>query len=240
MTYITNLFLDALPAQEREPLLGMLTPVTLAFDQVLFEPDRLIRHIYFPIDAVIGCFSPLKTSKLEVCLFGRDGIIGAPAIARGFAKSGAVVRIAGQALKGDAASCGKYFLSNQQLLEKLLRHQTAVFDHANQAATCIAFHSSERRLAQWLARVVDLHGPEFSITQSHIADSLGVRRTTVSALAKQLLNNGVLHYARGHIQIPNIQKLRSMACECHGAITNNYRSLLREVRGPRSTPPQSL
>lgn len=242
MTYQTNLFLDALPAEDREPLLTMLTPVTLAFDQVLFEPRQPIRHIYLPINAVIGTFAALKSPRVEVCLLGRDGIVGTPAIERGAAKSGAIVRIAGHALRGDAAEFRKYFLTNRRLLYLLLSYQTAVFDHANQAAACIALHPAESRLAHWLTRVSDLHGLQFTITQSHIADSIAVRRTTVSELANQFREKGVLNYSRGRIEIRNIEKLRGMACECHRAITSNYRSLLREVRGRRngSTLHQSL
>lgn len=242
MTYKTNLFLDALPAEDREPLLAMLTPVTLAFDQILFEPDQPIRHIYLPIDAVIGTFAAVKKSRVEVCLFGRDGIVGTLAIGRGVEKSGAVVRIAGRALRGNAAQLRRYFSTNQRLLYRLLSYQTAVFDHALQAAACIALHSAESRFAHWLMRVADLHGPEFVITQAQIADSIALRRTTVSVLANQLREKGALSYSRGRIEVRNIEKLRSMACECHGAITSNYRSLLREVRGGRSgsTPQQSL
>ena len=55
---------------------------------------------------------------------------------------------------------------------------------------------------------------------------LGVRRTSVSLVAHTLQQAGMIKYARGRIQITNLEGLRETACECYGTVNSNYRALL--------------
>jgi hypothetical protein len=47
---------------------------------------------------------------------------------------------------------------------------------------------------------------------------LGVRRTTVTLLAQQLQNRGIVRYSRGRITILDRLGLESCACACYRAI----------------------
>ncbi len=44
----SNKLLPALPGREREQLLSHPEQVGLGVDDILYEPDRPIRHVYFP------------------------------------------------------------------------------------------------------------------------------------------------------------------------------------------------
>jgi hypothetical protein len=47
---------------------------------------------------------------------------------------------------------------------------------------------------------------------------LGVRRTTVTAIARSLQRRGVIRYSRGRILIVDRDKLKKLACECYEAM----------------------
>lgn len=55
-------------------------------------------------------------------------------------------------------------------------------------------------------------------THDQIAFFLGVHRPSVTIIAQDLRNNGIIDYLRGRIFILDRQKLEASACECYSAI----------------------
>jgi Crp-like helix-turn-helix protein len=54
---------------------------------------------------------------------------------------------------------------------------------------------------------------------------LGVRRTTVTLLAQELQQLGVIRYSRGKITLLDRKKLEAWACECYEALKRENLSL---------------
>jgi Mn-dependent DtxR family transcriptional regulator len=83
------------------------------------------------------------------------------------------------------------------------------------------------RLARWLLRARDLsQNNSLPFTQEFLAEMLGVRRTSVSTVAHTLQQAGLLKYARGRIQITDLDGLRESACECYETVSKHYATLL--------------
>ncbi len=102
---IPNQLLAALPRKAYGELLSGLTPVTLAFGDVLYEPRQLITHVYFPGDSMVSLLTLVEDHlALEVGLVGREGVVGA-ALALGITHSPvrALVQGGGSAMRMDAA-----------------------------------------------------------------------------------------------------------------------------------------
>jgi Mn-dependent DtxR family transcriptional regulator len=59
-----------------------------------------------------------------------------------------------------------------------------------------------------------------------MAELLGVRRTTVTLVAKTLQKAGLIHYRRGHIRIQDLDGLRESACECYAILKAHSDRLL--------------
>ena len=55
---------------------------------------------------------------------------------------------------------------------------------------------------------------------------LGVRRTSVTAVAHSLQAAGLIKYARGKIQIVDHAGLQKNACECYATVKRHYARLL--------------
>ena len=95
------------------------------------------------------------------------------------------------------------------------------------AAACNVTHVIESRLARWLLRAADLRGSdELPLTQEYIAQMLGVRRTSVTVVARTLQEAGMIRYKRGHINLIDVPALQETACECYHTVKMNYDALL--------------
>lgn len=84
-------------------------------------------------------------------------------------------------------------------------------------------HSGRRRLARLLLQIQDrAHGNSVvNLTQEMLANVLGVQRTTVTAAALELQEEGLIAYRRGRLDIRQRDGLEHSACECYGAIRDN-------------------
>ena len=77
----------------------------------------------------------------------------------------------------------------------------------------------QSRLCRWLLRARDLSGSDnLHFTQEFLAEMLGVRRTSVTAVALTLQHAGLIKYSRGNIRILNDEGLQDAAWECYEAV----------------------
>src|SRR5512133_1169065 len=98
---IANSLLAALPRKDYQRLLLAFKPVTLVFGEVLYEPGKPIRHVYFPGTSMVSLLTRIDGHPaLEIGLIGREGMIGIP-VALGIRDSPvrAVVQGTGSALR---------------------------------------------------------------------------------------------------------------------------------------------
>ena len=106
-----------------------------------------------------------------------------------------------------------------------------MYAQAQQSAACFASHQVEARLCRWLLRARDLSGSDnLPFTQEYLGEMLGVRRTSVTAVAHTLQEAGLIKYARGKIQILDGKALQESACECYGSVKSLYEKLIGPIR----------
>ena len=90
---------------------------------------------------------------------------------------------------------------------------------AQQIAACNTLHSAEARLARWLLQTQDrIRSEAIPLTQEFLSQMLGVRRTTVTLVARAFQKAGLIRYSRGHIVVLDRQGLEEAACECYQII----------------------
>jgi CRP-like cAMP-binding protein len=138
------------------------------------------------------------------------------------------------------------FLERNEFANDLLEHYAAFLLMSSQhALACLTIHDVESRLCHWLLK---LHawqdGRPIAITHQGLAKLLGVRRTTVTLIARALQNAGIIAYTRGTIHISDPYALRQASCECHrfDPMWRSPTSVVAEARldgtGPaRDAPP---
>ena len=192
-----------------------------------------MRPVYFPTSGVVSLVIALSTGEMvEGAMVGRDGVVGASAALDGkIALSRGIIQLSGEIMVCDIDALKSAALHNPKLLALLMRHEQTVYAQAQQSAACFATHMVEARLCRWLLRARDLSGSDYlPFTQEYLAEMLGVRRTSVTAVAHTLQEAGLIKYARGKIQILDADALGESACECYGSVKALYEKLIGPLR----------
>ncbi|HZH31683.1 MAG TPA: Crp/Fnr family transcriptional regulator [Pyrinomonadaceae bacterium] len=217
---VGNQMLAALPKKEYQRLLPDLEPVTLAFADVLYEPDQPIRHVYFPISGMVSLLSNVnERATTAVNIVGKDGMIGIQVfLEMNISPNRAVVHVAGTALRMEAEVLQRE--SQKWPLERLLRRYTqALLTQAHQATICNHFHNVNERLASWLLFTHDQAGvDEFPMTHQFMSGMMGVRREEISKAAAAFQKNKLISYTPGRIRILNRTGLKAICCKCYSII----------------------
>lgn len=218
MAGIQNSLLAALPRKFYQQLLPGLTPVDLAFGEILYEPGKPIKAVYFPSASLVSLLAPLDGHlALEVGMVGREGMVGIP-LALGISVSPvrALVQGAGRALKMSAARFRTELRRSPPLQRALNRYVHAMMAQISQTAACNRFHVVEARLARWLLMTRDrVRSGQFRMTQEFLSHMLGVRRVGVTEAACALQRRKLIEYRRGSITILDDRGLEAASCSCY-------------------------
>jgi CRP-like cAMP-binding protein len=210
--------LASIPAREYKRLQAQLEPVALEFGQVLYEPGKSIRHVYFPLDCLVSLLTAVdKRRTLEVGMVGNEGMAGMPFIL-GIGVSGvrAIVQGGGNALRMASAPFRIEFDRNRPLRDALFRYTYALMAQISQTAACNRFHETEARLARWLLMTRDrVESDEFHLTHEFLAHMLGLRREGVTEAASVLRRRKLISYSRGKVRILDAGGLKASSCSCY-------------------------
>jgi len=213
-----NRLLAALPGKDYQRLLTGFEPVTLSFGEVLYEPEKPIRHVYFPSDALVSLLTPIEGHKApEIGLVGREGMLGIP-VALGISKSPAraLVLGTGTALRMTAERCRSEYGKFETFHSELNRYIHQRIVQITQTAACNRFHPVEDRLARWLLMMRDrMETNHFYLTQELLGNMLGVLRVAVTKAAGALRRRKLISYRRGNISILDEKGLEEASCRCY-------------------------
>ncbi|HEX9663034.1 MAG TPA: Crp/Fnr family transcriptional regulator [Candidatus Binatia bacterium] len=218
---VANSLLAALPRREYQRLLTSLEPVPLAFSEVLYEPGKPIRHVYFPSDSLVSLLTLVEGHMaLEIGLVGREGMLGIP-VALGINDSPvrALVQGSGTALRMTSAHFRSEYGKCEHLHGEVGRYIHERILQITQTAACNRFHPIEARLARWLLMTRDRMGTNhFHHTHELLGNMLGVLRVAVTNAASALQQRKLISYSRGKINILDGQGLEAAACRCYQII----------------------
>ena len=219
-----NEFLSGLPLPDFSLLRNHLAAKDLRVGEIVHRCGDTIDEVVFPHSGVAVMRAPLREGPgTGIALIGRDGIIGGfAANASAPATCDCEVLAGGKASKM-AASAFRYALDRSPTL----RHWASQFDNAlmaqaQQTALCNATHSVEARMCRWLLEMrARSEDDMIALTQSTLAELLGVRRTTVTLVAGHLEAAGALDCRRGAMRIVDRQALERSCCECLVRLKSN-------------------
>ncbi|UQR61175.1 Crp/Fnr family transcriptional regulator [Bradyrhizobium sp. C-145] len=225
----SNAILASLSDSDRTALRPHLKATHLEQKTVLYEAGDIIDAVYFPITAVISLVVSLATGEMtEAAMVGRDGGFGlASALDGKVAMCRAIVQLGGDAMVCEPAAFKSAAMQSERLISIVMRHEQTLFAQAQQSTACMAHHEVEARLCRWLLRARDLAGSDqLPFTQEFLAEMLGVRRTSVTTVARTLQKAGMVKYSRGKIEIVDIEGISEGACECYETNRAQYQQLL--------------
>jgi CRP-like cAMP-binding protein len=215
-----------------------LQRVSLDFRQELYDYRDGVTHIYFPLSGVVAIMRALSDGDTaQVASVGNEGVVGFGALIDAPVASGcAIVQLPGEALRIETAAIQSYALKHPRFRAVTMHYGHILISHLMQSVVCHQFHSARQRYALWLLQTHDrAHRDTFRLTQEIVAQSLGVRRATVSDIARDVQRSGAVEYRRGKITVRDRVALMAQACECYDSMQEEYERLLN-VPAPAPAP----
>jgi CRP-like cAMP-binding protein len=154
---------------------------------------------------------------VETATIGREGVVGVMVGFGGRSATGrAVIQLEGTIASIDAAFFERAIAQSASMRNLFARYNDAQITLVYQLAGCNALHQVSARLCRWLLQTRDRSDDDvISLTHEFLSEMLGVQRTTVTMLAKELQDFALINYRRGRIEIIDRRRLEARACECY-------------------------
>jgi CRP-like cAMP-binding protein len=213
-----NRLLLALSSSDLGHLMPELEQVRCQRGQILMDADSPLDHVFFPESGVVSVVAVYADGAvIEMATIGREGCTAVQAILG--AKSSSVrllVQIPGDATRITRGAFTAAMDSMPEFRSLMYEYVQAFLEQVLVSVACNGAHSLRQRLARWLLMMRDRGDDDtLQITQSLLAEMLGVQRPTVSNVAREMEREGLI--VRGHRQVTIVdrQGLTGAACECY-------------------------
>lgn len=203
--------------------------VQLKSGDVVLARGEQVRSSLFPVGpTMISLTVELNGGRTaEVASIGREGAVGgivscghAPAFSKAeVLVPGPAFRVSMEALedaKDRSAFIGNLFC----------RYSDYLLAQVMQAVVCNAYHAIPERAARWLLHSQDRAGDRIELTQEAFAALLGVQRTTVNAVVRDLASEGLITTGRGNVRVIDRVRLKRRSCECYQRLLDHYDAVI--------------
>jgi CRP-like cAMP-binding protein len=227
-----NLLLAALRPADFLLFAPDLKTVPIAQGDVLQEAGEAIEYVYFPQSGIISLLTVMQNgSTVETAIVGREGAMGAMSgLGSRIAPHRAVVKIEGTASRIAAAAFETAVNGSAAIKDLTVRYSDFLMMMSQQSAGCSALHPLEKRLCQSLLQAQDRNDSKgLPLTQGFLSQLLGVRRTTLTVIARKIQAAGLIRYRRGRIEIVDRGGLEAKACECYELIRRRAKEVVSEA-----------
>ncbi len=148
----TNHLLAALPAAEYAALRPHLELVELPVGQIIYEPNAIPRHVYFPLTGCASIVVGLEDGQMvEAGTVGREGLVGLAAfLGTDAGPLTTLCQVPGTFARLPVAVFRDAAAPGSRLHTLLLRFMQAFYVLAAQGAGCNSLHPMVGRCARWL------------------------------------------------------------------------------------------
>jgi CRP-like cAMP-binding protein len=223
-----NLFLASLSSVNYESLASHSTSVELPLHTVLYEEERTPRYAYFLTSGLASTITPMSNGEsVEVGFIGHEGIVGGlHLLGPASLSTRCMMQLSGSALRIPYSELQKAYATSDEIHVRILefvQQQAIMF---SQIAGCNRLHSAEQRLIRWLLTAQDrTQNSDLKFTHQYLAEMIASQRTTVSVIAGELQERGLIRYSRGSVHILDRNGLEKAACDCYAITKRLYINL---------------
>ena len=184
-----NRLLLALPSPDLEQFMPELEQIRCERGQVLMDADSPLDHVFFPDSGVVSVVAVYADgSIIEMATTGREGCTAVQAVFGAESSSiRLLVQIPGRAAKMSRAAFKRAMGSMPSFQSLMYAYAEAFLEQVLVSVACNGKHNLKQRLARWLLMMRDRGDDDaLQITQSLLAEMLGVQRPTVTNAAREL------------------------------------------------------
>jgi CRP-like cAMP-binding protein len=213
-----NRLLLALPASNLRQLLPELEPIHCEREQVLLDADSSLDHVFFPDSGVVSVVAVYADgSIIEMATIGREGCTAVQAILGAKSSSARfLVQIPGSATRMSRATFTRAMATMPSFRRLMYAYAQAFLEQVLVSVACNGAHNLKQRLARWLLMMRD-RGDDGAllISQSLLAEMLGVQRPSITNVARALETAGLIARGRRQVTILDRKGLGAVSCECY-------------------------
>jgi len=193
----SNSMIEQLAAEKYEKLLPSFQLVCLSTDQLIFRPHEAIQFVIFPVSAIIAMQIDISDgSSADIVLIGKEGMVGSGVMGGNQNFSRARVRFPGFAYKLPLSVFQTELSQDTSFLKIWMATTRQMILQIAMPTVCSSKHSNEQQIVRWIMNTLDkTQGHTLQITHQEIADTLGIRRESVTLAAGKLSSRGT---DRGH------------------------------------------
>ncbi len=217
---LSNLMINQLNVEKYEKLLPHFILNSLEVGQLVFRPHEIIRHVYFPVSAIISM--QIDTSdgfSADIVLVGKEGMVGSGVMGGNQNFSRAQVKFSGLAYKLPMDIFQSELGNDSAFLKIWMAVTRQMILQIAMPTVCSNRHSNEQQVIRWILNTLDkTQGQVLQITHQEMADILGIRRESVTMTASKLSQEGLIETSRGQMQVLDRPQLQARACECYKAM----------------------
>ena len=213
----SNLMVKQLTTDKYEKLLPFFQLICLEADQLIFRPHEDIQFVFFPVSAIIAMQIDISDgSSADIVLIGKEGMVGSGVMGGNQNFSRARVRFPGFAYKLPLGVFQSELAQDRAFLKIWMATTRQMILQIAMPAVCSSKHSNEQQIIRWIMNTLDkTQGQTLQITHQEIADTLGIRRESVTLAAGKLAQERLIEVTRGQLQVLDRPKLEARACECY-------------------------
>lgn len=213
----SNLIIQQLKPGKYEHLHPHFQLVGLETDQLVFRPYEAIQFVYFPVSAIIAMQIDISDgSSAEIVLIGKEGMVGSGVMGGNQNFSRAKVKFTGFAYRLPLEVFQSELAQDRDFLKIWMATTRQMILQIAMPTICSSKHSNEQQIIRWIMNTLDkTQGLTLQITHQEIADTLGIRRESVTLAAGKLSQEGLLEVTRGQLEVLDRPKLEARACECY-------------------------
>jgi CRP-like cAMP-binding protein len=213
-----NRLLLALPARNLKRLMPELEQIRCRPGQVLMNADSALDHVFFPDSGVLSAVAVYSDGNIiEMATVGREGFTDVQAVFG--AKRSSIqllVQIPGTAAKMSCAAFTRAMQSMPSFRTLMEAYAQAFLEQVMVSVACNGAHSLKQRLARWLLMMRDRSDSDvLPITQSLLAEMLGVQRPTITNAVREFERAGLIERGRRQVTILDRPGLTQASCECY-------------------------
>jgi CRP-like cAMP-binding protein len=213
-----NRLLLALPARNLKRLMPELERISCERAQVLVNADSALDHVFFPDSGVVSVVAVYADgSIIEMATVGREGFTDVQAVFG--AKRSSVqllVQIPGTAAKISRTAFTRAMQSMPSFRSLMDAYVQAFLEQVMVSVACNGAHNLKQRLARWLLMMRDRTDDDaLAITQSLLAEMLGVQRPSITNAVREFERAGLIAGGRRQVAIIDRRGLTAASCECY-------------------------
>jgi CRP-like cAMP-binding protein len=220
-----NRLLLALPSADLRQLLPELERTRCDREQILMDADSPLDHVFFPDSGVVSAVAVYADgSIIEMATIGREGCTAVQAVFG--AESSSVrllVQIPGDVAKMSRAAFNRAMGSRPPFRTLMHAYVQAFLEQVLVSVACNGAHNLKQRLARWLLMMRDRSDNDvLQITQTLLAEMLGVQRPTITNAARELERAGLIARGRRQFSILDRRGLAEASCECYQLVRARF------------------